>query len=287
MTSSGLSLEDGSYSIPKQRPIVVQVEELPMISPATELPPQPSHQIARIVEEFHGDIFDGSQNWHEKGTVIRRSWWDPGSTKDPNETEQEQTHSKQSMGDGEAKKYIDSIQRHPNMKLPFFHDINRAAFPNRDVDLEGFSHGRPAGQGQGQALDRFSSPSANPLIRSHSFVLSHTQSWPLSFQRGYSPPTYPSRISPLLTPPEDLDSFKWGAFSHSESSQDVRTVPDGQTPQSSNSRTQEESRISPTARPSEIQLPHASTVSSDDSGLDNWLGRACEHLGKSDYVNVS
>lgn len=79
------------------------------------------------------------------------------------------------------------------------------------------------------------------------------------------------------TPPEDLDSFKWGSPSHANPGPGVRTASTLQQ-SSSHSRPQEQ-RPSSASRPSEIRMPEPSNMAQDESSRSNWLGRASQHLG--------
>jgi len=114
-----------------------------------------------------------------------------------------------------------------------------------------------------------------------SFGLFPTQSWPLTAHMDASSFRYPCGIQPLLTPPEDLDSFKWDTTLETESSGGIRSVPENHPGAGPGTRTQtqEHNRSSPTTRPSEIRMPAPSNMSSDESNMSNWLGRACQHLG--------
>ena len=89
----------------------------------------------------------------------------------------------------------------------------------------------------------------------------------------------PGGILPLLTPPEDLDSFKWNSPAQTESIDGVRTASDVNQTRSQD-QTQSHLRTSSSSRPSGIQMPERSNMAGDESGRSNWLGRASQHLGK-------
>ncbi|EXJ82899.1 hypothetical protein A1O3_06715 [Capronia epimyces CBS 606.96] len=81
---------------------------------------------------------------------------------------------------------------------------------------------------------------------------------------------------PPLTPPEDLDAFDWDTplyFNPEKGLRKVMNVEDRSSRQD-----QDQTRPSPTSRPSEIQMPARSNMNQDESTRSNWLGRACQQL---------
>ncbi|KIX99914.1 uncharacterized protein Z520_04551 [Fonsecaea multimorphosa CBS 102226] len=86
-------------------------------------------------------------------------------------------------------------------------------------------------------------------------------------------------IVPPLTPPEDLDSFKWETPSQTDSSGGVQTASNVEG-RSANQR-QNQPRTSSTSRPSEIRMPEPSNMAGDEPSRLNWLERVCQHLVSS------
>ncbi|OAP59316.1 hypothetical protein AYL99_06614 [Fonsecaea erecta] len=89
----------------------------------------------------------------------------------------------------------------------------------------------------------------------------------------------PCGIVPPLTPPEDLDSFKWETPSQTDSSEGVQTA--SNVGGGSANQRQNQPRTSSTSRPSEIRMPEPSNMARDESSRTNWLERACQHLVSS------
>ncbi|KIW10648.1 hypothetical protein PV08_11612 [Exophiala spinifera] len=125
------------------------------------------------------------------------------------------------------------------------------------------------------------------LSRSNSLPvqpLSGTQSWP---QHDHSVFTssliHPCGIVPLLTPPEDLDAFKWDSPVQAPASEGIRAVSDYDPDRSHRPGPNETSEPRPrsTSRPSGIQMPERTDLSQDDSSRSDWLGRVCQQLVSS------
>lgn len=104
------------------------------------------------------------------------------------------------------------------------------------------------------------------------------QSWPLHSRLNLASLNGPCGIVGPLTPPEDLDSFKWESSEEIQSSEGVRTVSDVDQGRP-NRQSHSESRPRSTSRPSEIQMPDRSNLAQDAPSRSDWLGRACQHLG--------
>jgi hypothetical protein len=111
-----------------------------------------------------------------------------------------------------------------------------------------------------------------------------SQSWPITSNAAAS--FLPGSGAPL-TPPEDIDSFKWDAqvsIEQPEHSQGVKQASSTQ-PGRTDGQSAQHSRPSSTARPSGIQIPETLDLTTEDTSMPNWLQRACRplvsHLGDS------
>ena len=100
-------------------------------------------------------------------------------------------------------------------------------------------------------------------------------------QAGNGPPG----INAPLTPPEDHDSFKWESLSQIHSTDGIHTASNNEQSQQQG-QTQSLHRTSSASRPSGIQLPEPSDMAGGDSSSPNWLGRACQPLGKMSPVSL-
>ncbi|OQV07934.1 hypothetical protein CLAIMM_12287 [Cladophialophora immunda] len=115
---------------------------------------------------------------------------------------------------------------------------------------------------------------------------------PLSTHGWYYPSQFlgqvlngPCGIVPPLTPPEDLDSFKWETPSQTGSSGGVHTASNVEGGSANQRQTQP--RTSSTSRPSEIRMPEPSNMARDEPSRSNWLERACHHLVSSSGDSTS
>lgn len=273
MSSQAFSLEIDSL-VPKQRPVVVQVQELPISSPVDEFPSKTlSAEPAHLVDQLRDGIFDGPRDWNQ-ATIMNSS-----APRHETAPTHKSSSYHENMDGKDTAEYQDTFKRRPAMKLPPFRNADWASSPRRCLD------GRLTGHAElpwTEALDSLASPSTSHQRNSDLSRCSQTLSWPLASRETSELAPYHGGLPPLLTPPEDIDSFEWGTFSKTESR--FREVPaDSHT---HDSRTQSQSRPSPSSRPSEIQMPLPTSLPSDDNGLRNWLGRASHLLGKLDPTVV-
>lgn len=275
MTSQGLPLDHGILPITKRNSVVVQVTELPLSSPTQELASASCHGLVEILGKMEGGQLDASRAWIE-GLNLKRPQTSDGHRSLKNSQSRGRRRSSvgsmdSTMGDSSGRGHV----QRPIMHLPAFEEYSRAKFLPEQSHLQQRLRGG-AGLHQSSIEDRARSPTdAHPQATG----LSHTQSWPLTSHMDASYFHYPSGVQPLLTPPEDLDSFKWDTAVQAPSGGGPSTVPANESGRGRPTHTQEQPRSSPNTRPSEIQLPAHSNMSSDESNMPLWLGRACQKLG--------
>lgn len=273
MSSQAFSLEIDPL-VPKQRPVVVQVQELAIASPVDEFASATlSAEPVQLVDKIRDGIFEVPRDWNQ--ATIMKSSASRHETVPPHKS----SSYHEDMDVKGTAEYQDAFKRRPDMKLPAFRDADWESSPRRYLD------GRLTGHAElpwTEALDNLASPSTPHQRNSDLSPCSQTLSWPLASRETSALGPHHGGQPPLLTPPEDIDSFEWGMFSKTESR--FREVPaDSHT---HDSRTQSQSRPSPSSRPSEIQMPLPTSLPTDDGGLRNWLGRASHHLGKLDPTVV-
>jgi hypothetical protein len=275
MTSQGVPLEHGLLSIPIRKSVVIQVQELPLTSPTQETASTSCHGLVEILGKMEEGSVDTSRVWIEGLKLERPQTSDGQRSLRGSQSRRRRRSSVGSMDCRAGDPHSLGLHGRPILRLPSFEDSISPAFLVEQSDSHQTST-NVARSGEADVVDQSrSSSGAHP----ESFGLFPTQSWPLTSHMEASSFHYPCGIQPLLTPPEDIDSFKWDTAEQTESSGKVRTVPENEPRRARGSQTQEQPRSSPTARPSEIQMPAPSNMSSDESNMSNWLGRACQHLG--------
>lgn len=278
MTTHGLPLDNGLLAIPKRKSVVIQVQELGLASPTQEVPSTSCHGFVEILSKMEeASEFNPSRVWID-GVKLER----PQTSDGRRSLRGSQSGSRRRSSVGSIDyKPVDlqshGLQKRPILQLPGFEVSSVPASLGGQSD----SFQRPtniARSGKTDIGDQ-SHPISGP--QPESFGLFPTQSWPLTSHMDASSFHYPCGIHPLLTPPEDLDSFKWDTTVETGPSGGIRSVPENDSGRGrgTRSQTQEQNRSSPTTRPSEIQMPAPSNMSSDESNMPNWLGRACQYLG--------
>lgn len=281
MTSQDSPLDNGILAIPKTNSVVVQVTELPLSSPTQELASTSCHGLVEILGKMEGGQIDTSRAWIQ-GLKLKRPQTSDGqrSSRDSRSRARRRS-SVGSMDSNSGDSYGRGLAQRPTMQLPSFDEYSGPIF----LSVQSKAYQRPRDSAE---LRETSTEEARPAsgARPESTGLYPTQSWPLMSHMDASSFHYPSGIQPLLTPPEDIDAFKWDTAVQTEPADNFHTVPENESGRGRGrgSQTQEQPRSSPNTntntRPSEIQLPAPSNMSSDESNMPLWLGRACQHLGE-------
>lgn len=281
MNPQPLLLDDGLCEIPKGQ-LVVQIDELSPISP----PEEEGRNVAMVgragvVEVVEQDLLKHSE--------------DVCSSPGPRPVHKSRgDSSRQRLAPSRRRRSsVDSVEElvqrnnvlRLNMRLPHF--------PRKNVDMNMGLHRHGADSGTNDVHARRHSTTATHLSsadlnlsRSNSLPvppLSVAQSWPQYDPSAFPSLTNPCGIVPLLTPPEDLDAFKWDSPVQTPSSEGIRTVSDVDPDRSHRQDPNDASEPRPrsTSRPSGIQMPERANLSQDDSSRSHWLGRACQQLGKN------
>jgi hypothetical protein len=275
MTSQGVPLENDLLSIPIRKSVVIQIQELPLTSPTQETVSTSCHGIVEILGKMEEGSIDTSRVWIEGLKLERPQTSDGQRSLRRAQSKRRRRSSVGSMGCRAGDPHSHGLHRRPILRLPSFENSSiPACLVEQSEPYQRSTN--VAKSGRVDVVDQSRSISG---AHQESFGLFPTQSWPLTSHMDTSSFHYPSGIQPLLTPPEDIDSFKWDTAVQPESTGEVRTVPINEPGRARGGQTQEQPRSSPTTRPSEIQMPAPSNMSSDESNMSNWLGRACQHLG--------
>lgn len=277
MTSQDSPLDNGILAIPKTNSVVVQVTELPLSSPTQELASTSCHGLVEILGKMEGGQIDTSRAWIQGLNLKRPQTGDGQRSSRDSHSRARRRSSVGSMDSNSGDSYGHGLTHRPTMQLPSFEEYSGPIF----LSVQSKAYQRPRDCAE---LRETSTDPARPAsgARSESTGLYPTQSWPLMSHMDASSFHYPSGIQPLLTPPEDIDSFKWDTAIQTESADNFHTVPENESGRGRGSQTQEQPRSSQNTntRPSEIQLPAPSDMASDESNMPLWLARACQHLGE-------
>lgn len=275
MTSQGVPLENGQLSIPIRKSVVIQIQEVPLTSPAQETASTSCHGFVEILGKMEERSIDTSRVWFEGLKLERPQTSDGQRSLRRAQSRRRRRSSVGSMDCRPGDPHSQGLHRRPILRLPSFED---SSIPACLVE-ESESYQRSTNVARPGEVDVVDQSCDSSGAHQVSFGLFPTQSWPLTSHMDASSFHYPCGIQPLLTPPEDIDSFKWDTGVQPVSSGEVRTVPIHEPGRARGGQTQEQPRSSPTTRPSEIRMPAPSNMSSDESNMSNWLGRACQHLG--------
>lgn len=274
MTSQPLSLDNGLPSLPKQRPVVVQVQELPLCSPTKGGCEDVSHGLVEVVGKYD-DGFVESASPMSVGSSLKRPYSGGG-------------HDRKSSSGPILRRRassVGSLEEGPLEQEDLVRQRERltALFKTRSVDngtppvtrLRGNRH-----HGHDRDIQRTCLGSTdNSAGLGNLLGPLPMPDWFPPSQDNVPRRSGSSGVVPLLTPPEDVDSFKWESPTETEAMEGVRSVSNVQQSRSQG-RAPTQHRTSSTARPSEIQLPESSNMTGDDPNRSNWLRRACQHLGE-------
>jgi hypothetical protein len=274
MTTQSLSLDDGVPDI-KNRVPIVQIQELPLCSPSTEKGQNLPHGVVEIVGKTSDCIatvdstkilLDGlALKRPQSGGQTHQQQQRPGAKR--------RSSSMGSFDTGEMDEDCGFIHQQFLMALHKTRSVDnsgshsaRAQKARRDEEHSNLSarrHESPEGPAAASLSLHGHLPPRDWLSRSQTLesVLSR-----------------PSGVIGPLTPPEDIDAFKWESPLRTEAADGVRQVPTAPESQSQSSGYGLQ-RTSSSSRPSEIQMPEPSGLTGGDSNRPNWLGRACQKLG--------
>ena len=270
MTTQPLPLDNGLPTASKRLP-TVHVQELPLCSPTGESSEDFSHGVIEVVGATPDDFVDSS-NITLDGLSLKRP--------------SRGGHSRKSNSRPDIRRRSSSMGSPGVVKVK---DANCSS--QRELSLG--SHRSKTRDNAGSFVvrmgkDRATVSRRSDTVRDRASSLEDTAAptnrlGPLP-PRGWFTPTQligQAQNGPVapLTPPEDLDAFKWESSSQTQSIDGIRTVSTIE-PSHSQSQTNNLSRTSSASRPSEIQMPGPSDLTGGDSSTPNWLGRACQRLGK-------
>jgi hypothetical protein len=277
MTTKPLSLNDGLPVIPKRIP-TVRIRELPLCSPTREESEAFAHGVVEIIGQSP-ETFLNNLNVLE-GMSLKRPR--SGGHNRRKGTRPDIRRRSSSLGSIDGLKVADN-------NLSNRQDVSVEPHKHRNAD-NGDIFPVNAGKEKRSNTDRdTTSDSLRPPEPSAAPV---NLLGPLPPRGWFSPSQFLGQVSSTssgvvgpLTPPEDLDSFKWESPSDSQSTEGIYMASTAEQFQTQG-QTLNLHRTSSASRPSEIQLPEPSDIGSGDSSTPNWLGRACQQLGKSKPTSV-
>lgn len=277
MTSQPLLLQNGLLAVPKERPVVVQINEVPLASPRDEWSKEATHGVLEMVGKIDPGWLDSSESMLERLNLKRPPSGGGGGGAHDLKRALRPSLRRRSSSVGS----IDgNILKHG--------DLIRETRPSRDNPLFQRGHSAPCARHHRTFRDEKTQPMRASARRETSAVAVAPSiplgplklpSWPFPSQGLAQALNRSCGVVPPLTPPEDLDTFKWDTPLQIEPSQGVRTAPNNEQ-SGARGQTHSQPRPSSTSRPSEIQMPEPANMAQDESSRSNWLGRACQHLGK-------
>ncbi|KIV78687.1 hypothetical protein PV11_06311 [Exophiala sideris] len=275
MTTEPLSLDNGFHTEPKERPVVIQVHEVPITSPLGEKSEEQAQEFVNVGSKA------GDASLEMAGAIIETfrlkgsQSGNPFSSKRPLQSMRRRGSSLGSVDgqDWEFEARGLNVQR----KLIHFPSLGAAQLSGEE---NGRRHSTTATHYFSSAAPRDFSSSEPLGARPNSLSLeppSVAQSWPYPYHINLSSVNGLCGIVPPLTPPEELGPFKWEPAILADTDSGVRTVSNAGRNQQ-RGQGHQQSRNSSSSRPSEIQMPERSSMGQDESSRSNWLGRACQCL---------
>ncbi|KIW84126.1 hypothetical protein Z517_03373 [Fonsecaea pedrosoi CBS 271.37] len=274
MTSQPLSLDNGVATVFKPQPVVVRIQELSLCLSSGDRCDESTQGVVKVFGKSRDGLRNGSRSMLD-GQGLKRPDDDIGQGQQRT-TRPKPRRRSSSLGslEGFSVGHDDYFSRRIQ---------SASIYKTRSSDA--------AGPLMARSEKEKHSESCHDVIRDPSRLLDITAA-PIKISEPLPTPGwfYPSQvlgqafngpcgIVPPLTPPEDLDSFKWETPSQTDSSGGARTVSSYES--DSGSQRQSQPRTSSTSRPSEIRMPEPSNMSRDESSRLNWLERACQHLVSS------
>ncbi|KIX03152.1 uncharacterized protein Z518_06703 [Rhinocladiella mackenziei CBS 650.93] len=274
MTSQPLSQDDEVLAVPQNLPVALHVQEASLTSPTEGRSREDTRGVIEVVEKIEHGLMDSSRSVFA-GLGLKRSRSGDGQGAGAQRLARPIIRRRSSsLGsvEGKTMKREDClVQRRPPLKLPHFRSFNVPAWFVREQRIRRL-----------EASNR--SPSGNlppipipPASRLYSLGPWASHSWPCPSRLIAQSLNGPCGIVPPLTPPEDLDPFKWDLPLQTEPDQGVHTESDVERDRAQ-SPPHSQPRPSSTSRPSEIRMPERSDIGQDEPSHSNWLGRACLHL---------
>ncbi|ETI25594.1 hypothetical protein G647_02368 [Cladophialophora carrionii CBS 160.54] len=271
MTTQPLSLDDGLPAISKRLP-VVQVQELPLCTPIREQGDEITYGVVEVVGKSV-DGLDESSKIMLMGMGLKRPY--SGGE-----------HDGHRISRPEIRRRSSSIGSPEGVKMDHQdHDSQEQLFvrlhKTRSVDTAKSFEVKI--EKDKQRASRRDLVRNGPLPSEQAALPSLLG--PLPPRGWYHPSQFlgqalngPCGIVAPLTPPDDLDSFKWESPFHTQFAEAIRTVPNVEQSRRQGQGQHNQTRTSSTSRPSEIQMPEPSDMAGGDSSRPNWLGRACQKL---------
>ncbi|KAJ9610342.1 hypothetical protein H2200_005119 [Cladophialophora chaetospira] len=274
MTTQPILLEDGLPTISKRAPIV-QIQELPLCSPVGEKCEDIAHGIVEVIGKVSDTLDDPSKAVLE-GISLKRPYSDGHDTKEHSRPGIRRRWSS-SFGSPDVDNDAGDHSFYEKQLLVGLHKT-------KSVDSPGTL---AANTGNGKDKDTPWDATSDDISTPRHSAAPTSLLGPLP-SRGWFPPSQilgqalngPGGIVAPLTPPEDLDSFKWESPSQSQPIEGVRTASNAEQGRSQG-QTNDLHRTNSASRPSGIQLPEPTDMASGDSSGSNWLGRACQRLVSS------
>lgn len=273
MTSQPLSLDDDLLTLPKRLPVVIQVQEV-AVGPSTGGLEETTLGVAELVGKTGNGPVDSSIAMLE-GLGLKRPC--SGSGRGGNNSSRPTTRRRSSsLGslDGITMEHEAHLSRR---RSPMNWSDIRTIDASSSLFVEvGLDHQRTAFH----AVNHHQQASSVPATLSGPLT-----PFPLRFEpcqsRMPAQLNGPCGIIGPLTPPEEVDSFKWEIPVQTSPSRGLRSFSNlDPNRASARGQTHRQPRTSSAARPSEIEMPERSNVTQDESSRSNWLGRASQHLGK-------
>jgi hypothetical protein len=269
MTTEPLLLDDGLPTISKRLP-VVQIQELPFCTPTVEKSDEITYGVVEAVGKS-ADRLDGSSNVMLMGVGLKRPY-SGGEHDGQRNSRPEIRRRSSSLGSPEGVNMDhrdDAGQRELFVRL----HKTRSVDTSNSFEVKVEKHKQRDSRRDLVREHSAAPPSLLGLLPprgwyNHSEILGHALNGPCGI------------VAPL-TPPDDLDSFKWESPSQTQSAGDVRTASNVERSRPQGQSRHNQTRPSPPSRPSEIRLPEPSDMAGGDSSRPNWLGRACQKLGRT------
>ena len=276
MTTQPLSLDDGLPIIPKRVPIV-QIQELPLCSPMGENGEEFTHGVVEVVGKS-SDGFINNSRFMLEGINLKRPYSGGHDRRSGSRPEVRRWSS--SLGSPEG---ITTGHETSSIQVEVVAELRKTM----SVDNAGSLAVR-LGKNPSRSCDRGRDNTMNDHPSS-----SEQSAAPVSLlgplpPRGWFSPSQllgqvlngPTGVVAPLTPPEDLDPFKWESLSQVQAVEGILTASSVEQSQSQGQNSSR-NRTSSASRPSEIQMPEPSDMAAaGDSSTPNWLGRACQRLGR-------